>query len=346
MHNSHWNDLKGMAEGRQCSCFPVGFIIDSPWLPGWFGISTLDYYTSDDLWLRANLKAVKSFPDVWFMPGFWSEYGMCTEPSAFGSRMVFSTTSLPHASAIIRDISEVDSLPQPDVRTDGMLPFMINRLRHAQDAIRNADHEIRFAVSRGPLNIASFLMGTTEFMLALALDPEGSHRLIRKITNFVSDWISWQKECFPSIEGILILDDLIGFVGENEFGEFVVPFMKEIFSVIGADIRFLHNDADGIITARHLNDMNVNMFNFSYNHPLGVIRELAGKDVILVGNIPPRDVMALGTPSDVDSAVRKAFGETDDPGRIVWSVGGGMPPDVKDENISSFIRTVKELNQL
>ena len=119
--------------------------------------------------------------------------------------------------------------------------------------------------------------------------------------------------------------------------------MKEIFSVIDADIRFLHNDADGLITARHLNDMNVNMFNFSYNHPLGVIRELAGKDVILVGNIPPRDVMALGTPSDVDLAVRKAFGETDDPGRIVLSVGGGMPPDVKDENISAFIRTVKDL---
>lgn len=346
MHNSHWNDLKGMAEGKLTGCHPVGFIIDSPWLPGWFGISTLDYYSSDDLWLRANLKAIATFPDVWFMPGFWSEYGMCTEPSAFGSLMVFSSTTLPHASRILNDISECDRLPQPDVRTDGMLPFMINRLRHAHGPIKNADHEIRFAVSRGPLNIASFLMGTTEFMLALALDPDGSHRLIRKITTFIRDWISWQKECFPSIEGILILDDLIGFVGEHEFDEFVVPYMKEIFSVIDADIRFLHNDAEGLITAKHLNDMNVNMFNFSYNHSMGVIRELAGNDVIFVGNVPPRDVMALGKPSDVAAAVRKAFSETDDHSRIIWSVGGGMPPDVKDENIFAFIETVKELNQL
>jgi len=346
MRNSHWNDLKGMAAGKKTACHPVGFIIDSPWLPGWYGISTLDYYSSDDLWLRANLKAVSAFPDVWFMPGFWSEYGMCTEPSAFGSKMVFSKASLPHASRVLEDISDGDRLQQPDVRTDGMLPFVVNRLRHAHDSIRNAGHEIRFAVSRGHLNIASFLMGTTEFMLALALDPDGSHRLIRKITTFISDWISWQKECFPSIEGILILDDLIGFVGEQEFGEFVVPYMKEIFSVFDADIRFLHNDADGLITAKHLNDMNVNMFNFSNNHTMGVIRELAGKDVILVGNVPPRDVMALGKPSDVASAVRKAFHETDDKSHIVWSVGGGMPPDVKDENIFAFIETVKELNQL
>ncbi len=77
-----------------------------------------------------------------------------------------------------------------------------------------ADHQIRFAVARGPLNIASFLMGTTEFMMALAMDPDGSHKLLKKLTDFVCDWVAWQKECFPSIDGVLILDDIIGFVGE------------------------------------------------------------------------------------------------------------------------------------
>ena len=40
----------------------------------------MDYFTSDALWLEANLKAIREFPDVLFLPGFWSEYGMCTEP--------------------------------------------------------------------------------------------------------------------------------------------------------------------------------------------------------------------------------------------------------------------------
>ena len=38
------------------------------------------------------------------------------------------------------------------------------------------------------------------------------------------------------------------------------------------------------------------MFNFSFEHSLGEIRELAGNEVVLVGNIPPRDVLAGGTP--------------------------------------------------
>ena len=90
MQDSSWNDLTGLLDGKNPGYRPVGFIIDSPWIPGWYGISMLDYYTSDELWLESNLAAVQRFPDVWFMPGFWPEYGMCTEPSAFGSRMIFA----------------------------------------------------------------------------------------------------------------------------------------------------------------------------------------------------------------------------------------------------------------
>ena len=275
------------------------------------------------------------------MPSFWSEYGMCTEPSAFGSRMIFLEKSLPHAEKILAGIEGADSLPQPNVKTDGLLPFMISRLKNNQKAIIQADHQIRFAVARGPLNIASFLMGTTEFMMATAMDPDGTHRLLKKITDFICDWLQWQKECFPSIDGVLILDDIIGFVGESEFNEFVIPYFKKIFSCTGAKVRFLHNDADGLITARCLTDMGINMFNFSFEHPLGLIRELAGPDIVLVGNIPPRDVLAAGTPEQVKAAVTNAFGEITDHRRIIWSAGGGMPPDVRNENITAFLEAVK-----
>ncbi len=332
-----------MIDGKDPGYKPVGFIIDSPWIPGWYGMSTVDYYSSDELWLKANMKALNMYPGVWFLPSFWSEYGMCTEPSAFGSRMVFLEKSLPHAEKIISDISEADRLPLPDVRTDGLLPFMINRLKHNQKHIIEADHQVRFAIARGPLNIASFLMGTTEFMMALAMDPENSHKLLDKITTFVCNWLSWQKECFPSIDGVFVLDDIMGFVGEVEFAEFVLPYFKRIFSCTGAKARFLHNDADGLITAANLGAMDVNMFNFSFNHSLGEIRKLAGNGTLMVGNIPPRDVMAAGTPQQVADAVVKAFGETDDHKGIIWSVGGGMPQDVKDANIQAFIDAVERL---
>ncbi len=340
MNDSSWNDLIKMIEGQKLNYQPTGFIIDSPWLPGWYGISTIDYYASDELWLKANLKAVKTFPDTWFLPGFWSEYGMCTEPSAFGTRMIFPENEFPHAEKI--SSFDVNDLPQPNVKTDGLLPFMIKRLKNNDEAIRDAGYHIRFAVARGPFNIASFIMGTTEFMMALALDPDGIKKLLGKITVFICDWLSWQKECFDSIDGVLLLDDIIGFVGKNEFKEFVIPYLKKIFEITGTKVRFLHNDAEGLITAAHLEEMGVNMFNFSFKHTMKEIRDLAGPDVILVGNIPPRDIMASGTSKQVEDAVLKAFSEINRHDNIIWSTGGGMAPDTKDENINAFITTVRK----
>jgi len=342
MKNNAWTDLKSLIRGEKLNYQPVGFIIDSPWIPGWYGISNIQFYASDELWLKSNLKAIDLFPDVWFLPGFWSEYGMCTEPSAFGARMVWMESNLPHAERTMKGIEDIASLHQPCVKTDGLLPFVINRLKANEKSMREAGHEVRFAISRGPLNIATFLMGTTEFMLALAMNPDESKVLLDKITTFICDWLAYQKECFPTIEGILVLDDIMGFVGEYEFHEFVIPVFKKIFSTFDAPVRFLHNDAQGLITAGHLKDINVNMFNFSFEHTMGQIRDLAGPDVVLVGNIPPRDVMAAGTPEQVREAVRKAAGEIARHDRILWSVGGGMPQAVSNENIAAFIKAIKD----
>lgn len=342
MTDKSWSDLTTLIKGGKLNYQPVGFIIDSPWLPGWYGISNIQFYASDEHWLKSNLKAIDLFPDVWFLPGFWSEYGMCTEPSAFGARMIWLENNLPHAEKIIKSIEDIALLPQPNVKTDGLLPFVINRLRENEESIKKAGHQARFAISRGPLNIATFLMGTTEFMMALAMNPDESRRLLDRISAFICDWLAYQKECFPSIDGIFVLDDIMGFVGDYEFNEFVIPAFKKIFSSFDASVRFLHNDAQGLITAKYLNDINVNMFNFSFQHTMGEMRELAGPEVVLVGNIPPRDVMAAGTPEQVKDAVKKAAGELNDHSRILWSVGGGMPPDVKNENISAFLNAVQE----
>lgn len=91
MTDKQWDVLIKTIDGELFNPLPVGFIIDSPWLPNWFGIKILDYFSNDALWLEANLKVINEFPDVMFLPGFWSEYGMCSEPSAFGVRCTFST---------------------------------------------------------------------------------------------------------------------------------------------------------------------------------------------------------------------------------------------------------------
>jgi uroporphyrinogen decarboxylase len=341
MTDQQWKLLQRIVGGEIVNPLPVGFIIDSPWLPNWSGIRILDYFSNDGLWINANLKAITEFPDVMFLPGFWAEYGMCTEPSAFGARCTFPSDEFPHAHRVIHSVDDIDSLPSPNLKTDGFLPFVLNRLKLAEPHIEAAGHKIRFAVARGPLNIASFLMGSTEFLTEMMMQPEQTGKLMKKITAFVKEWLHLQMETFPSIDGILLLDDIIGFLGEPEFCEFGLPYFKELFG-INVSIKFLHNDAPCRVSAQYLPDMGVNLFNMGFDITMSEVQRLTQHKVVLLGNIPPRDVLANGNAATVTKAAEDLVSSIENKSRVIFSCGGGMPPGVSTENIRSFIQAVRK----
>lgn len=336
MTDPQWQDLLRVLSGEILDPLPVGLIVDSPWLPGWAGHSILDYLANDQFWLEINTRACRQFPRVWFLPGFWAEYGMCTEPSAFGAKCVFPKDEFPYAEKVFGDIAETVRLRKPNCRTDGLLPFVIKQLQRCRPAIEREGHRIRFATSRGPMNIASYLLGQTEFLTALKVEPELTHKLLDLVTEFIVDWLTYQARSFDTIDGILVLDDLVGFVGRKDFGEFALPYLKRIFGVLNVSVKAFHNDAHGLITAQHAAEIGINLFNFSFEHGLQQMRELCGESVTLLGNIPPRDVLALGTPNDVRCATARMLDSIADKRRIVFSAGGGTPPGVPSQNIEAF----------
>ncbi len=336
MTDTQWQQLLDVIDGRPAARPPVGFIIDSPWLPNWHGSDILDYFTNEEQWFQANRKAVETFPDVTFLPGFWSEFGMCTEPSAFGTKCVFYQNEFPFAEKLIHDVSQINDLAEPNPATDGLLPFMLNRLRSTRSRLEDLGHRIRFSVSRGPLNIATFLMGTTEFLMALKTDPEQVHKLLRIITRFLKNWHELQRQTFPSIDGMFLLDDIVGFMGEADFLEFGLPYLKELYA---ADVRvkFFHNDAECAKSIKYYPEIGINFYNPGIFNSLAELRQMSGNRLALLGNIPPRDVLARGTPEAVSDAVRKLLAENRDTCRWMLSCAGGMPPGVSTANLKAFI---------
>jgi len=102
-------------------------------------------------------------------------------------------------------------------------------------------------------------------------------------------------------------------------------------------VKMLHNDADGRITAKYMTEMGFNIFNFSFNHSLPEMREACGPDVVLLGNLPPRDVLAGGTADDVRTGIKAMLDSIDDHRRLIVSVGGGAPPGAPTENIVAML---------
>jgi uroporphyrinogen-III decarboxylase len=340
MTDLQWQQLLGTLRGQLREAPPLGFIIDCPWLPNWCGHDIAPYLASETIWFDDHRRALEMFPGVWFLPGFWSEFGMCTEPSAFGARCRFPRNEFPFAEKVISDVAQIPDLPVPDPATDGLLPLVLQRLVWAQPRLEALGHRIRFSVSRGPLNIASFLMGTTEFLTALKTDPEPMRLLLRRITDFLQRWHALQRVTFPSIDGVFILDDLVGFMGRTDFLEFGLPCLREIFAA-DVSVKFFHNDAPCAASLPYYADAGINLYNPGTQTSLREIRRLCDNRLTILGNIPPRDVLAQGGPDDVRQAVRQLLAETEDHSRLILSCAGGMPPGVSTANLAAFCEAAR-----
>jgi len=71
------------------------------------------------------------------------------------------------------------------------------------------------------------------------------------------------------------------------------------------------------------------------------MKKLTNNAVVLLGNIPPHDVLAVSAPDDVRNSVKAALDSLTDKSRIILSCGGGMPPGVSTENIEAFLSAVR-----
>ena len=85
------------------------------------------------------------------------------------------------------------------------------------------------------------------------------------------------------------------------------------------------------------------MLNFGMQYKLVEMKVWTNNRIALMGNIPPRDVLAEGTPDDVKRSVNEMLNALDDRSRLIVSCGGGMPPHAPTENIQALISTVAEV---
>lgn len=346
MDEKQWKTLLDCAHLKPMGKIPVGLIVDSPWIPGFLGISHLSFYTIPEIWLNSYFEIKKRFPEVIFIPDFWVEYGMAQEPSGFGTKITFSKNSTPNIHPIIPSPDDLGDylkkLKTPNPKTDGFMPFILEFYKYVEPKIKEKGEFIKIVASRGPFAIASHIMGVSEFLVSVKIYPEEAKKLIDITSKLVIDWLYAQMEILSNIEGILVLDDIVGFFSEDDFLEFVYPSLKKIFTYFNFPVKIYHNDTNNSVFYKYLPELGINIFNFTH---LQNIKEVYGKTqgkICLMGNIPPLDVLVKGKPEDVIECARNILKEFLEKRGIILSAGGGVSPGTPEENIKSLIESIKE----
>jgi uroporphyrinogen-III decarboxylase len=337
-----WENFKIAAKLGKPDKVPVALIVDSPWLPGYAGIDTRDYFLFPEKWLEINRGLLTRFPDVVWVPGFWVEYGMAAEPSAHGARMRFYPDHPPAIEPIAADLDFWSDLQPANPQEDGLMPLVLRMQAVMDERLAAEGLGIRMVAARGPMTVASWLSGISPLMMDVALNPDKVSAILKTVTTTIIRWLHAQLKAVRKPEAILLLDDVVGMVSKEHYESIIHPHLRRIFDEFDGLIRIYHNDTPCLHLAESLAQANFDVFNFSHEVDAAEVKAKMGHRVALMGNVPPLDVGVRGKPEDVARSARAVLEKAAAGGGLILSFGGGVSGETPAENIDALVRASME----
>jgi uroporphyrinogen-III decarboxylase len=339
-----WQCFLIAAQGGEPERVPVAMGADCGFIANALDMNVLDFFLYPDRWLNGYLTLAARFPEVIFLPGFWVEFGMAAEPSAFGAPVFWRHDQAPALRPLNLPQNAWIDLPRPDPYTDGLMALAVRRYW-------NLEHEgelpepcrIHFVAARGPFTIATHVLGATSFLTALA-DPDAADIIQETLDIFTETTIRFlqaQLSCLRDPVGVMVLDDTVGMLPPPLYQRFAKHALDRIFQAFDGLIRVFHNDTPCEHLLSYLPHLNFEVFHFSHLMDIRAVKAALAPRTAVMGNIPPLGTMVHGTPEQVEAAGRMCIERAATGGGLILAPGGGTNNGTPAANIDALVRATR-----
>jgi uroporphyrinogen-III decarboxylase len=296
-----------------------------------------------DLEERLSLehKLHRLLPEAIVLPGFWPSLGVVVEASAFGGQMVWSRRAAPHIHPALRSPGEVDSLKSPKAGEAGLTPLFLTQMESMKRMLEKEKLELSPIIkSMGPAEIAGLLLGYGAFFLGLYDEPGRIKTLLSIITEFIIEWLHLQEAIVGKPQILQLAEHVPGQISSEQVEEFVLPYMKTIYSEFPNPVKIYHNESwhsDRSIDV--LLRFGAEIWHFGSDvHRLPDLYSKIGDVIVPFGGVNPHGPMRHGTAEEVRTETRQVL-EAARGRRLLLSTGTGTTPETTLENVRAMIET-------
>jgi uroporphyrinogen decarboxylase len=196
-----------------------------------------------------------------------------------------------------------------------------------------------FTSLKGPFSLASFLVGTEDFLTRLRSEPMSCRKVLRYALKHQQLYVDAIVAAggLPFIGEPLASGDVISRV---DFQTFVLPFVRELVDYAGSFVRpiGLHVCGDTSDRVVLLRDTGADILSVD-NVDLAFARRKAGKDAVLMGNVPT-DLILQGPAEKVLEAARTCLKDAGP--RFILSSACDIPRDAPAENVKAIVEAARE----
>lgn len=273
--------------------------------------------------------------------GIVIDFDDATVAEAIGAKVIFRDDApavVDEEQPVLKDLRDVYDLELPDPQKAGRFGEWLEATRLVTEAVGDRVFVMGRA-DQGPFSVACMLRGTTQFMMDLLTeDKKVIHDVLEYCRKVSASFAKAQKDA--GAHATSIGDALAGpnLISPDMYREFALePERKLVEEVQEYGIPFsIHicGNTNGII--EDMGGTGAKILEVDWQLDIRHAREVVPLSTVLMGNIDPSTPLVLGTPDDVDAAVKNLIEVTKGKSLFVSS-GCAMGRNTPEENFKAFI---------
>lgn len=259
---------------------------------------------------------------------------LTVEAEALGGTVDWETDEMPTIKGIsVVTREDAEAISVPEVGVGNRLDVFVDTCRALKQAF---PEKLVWAYVLGPFSTAGRLMGMTDIAVAVKLEPETVHAVLRKCNELLARYTTALLD--TGVDGLMVLEPASSLLRADDAEEFSNAYIREIVDLVKSRGKTpaLHNcgSIDHLVEslcATGIEALSVG----SVSDPAAIYPRLP-ESVVLMGNLDPTEVFLRGTPWQVREATLRLSSRMADCPRFIISSGCDLPPGVAITNLRAF----------
>ncbi|MDI9547796.1 MAG: uroporphyrinogen decarboxylase family protein [Chloroflexota bacterium] len=308
------------------------------------GVSLRDFYTDPRTMVEAQLVLHDKVGQDVIAIGADNYY----IAEGFGCITTRSEDELPSLETPpLADINDVFDLEVPDPYKDGRMPVMLEGIRLARQAV--GEEAVVRSPGTGPFALASYLIGTQEWLMEIALIEAGieganEKAVLHALELTTEALIRFGKACWDAGADILHNGDSLAscnVISPRTYERFAYPYQKRVFTAWaehGVTRKLLHICGDSTKVLHLYADTGADMVEIDNAVDMAVAKRLIGDRVAVVGNVHTVTELLQGTPESVATSAQRCIDDAGSGGGFLLGSGCIVPRYAPLENMQAMVR--------
>ena len=300
------------------------------------------YRRDPDAIARAHLAAVEKYGHDCIL--------LDTDTTMLAEAMGATSACAPNEPGLIvipaiHSFQEVDRLKVIDPESDGRIPALLEAIRIIARQVGD-EVAIRGNADQAAFDLACMVLGTEQFLVELASDPDNP-AIAQLLEICYQSHLAVHRAIFKAGAHFTSMGDSLAgpdVISPRTFTRFAKPYEERLVRDLAADgiHAVIHICGDTTLILDALSGYDFCGFELDYKTNAAKAKNTVGATHVLFGNIDPSEVIARGTPAEVREKTRQLISIWKPGGHFILNAGCAIPASTPPENIHALIQTARE----